>query len=286
MTSAGSRPIGVFDSGVGGLTVLRALHERLPHESFVYLGDTARLPYGTKSPETVARYAQQAAAVLVQRDIKLLVVACNTASAVAVEVLRTQLAPLPVIGVIEPGADAACAASASGRIVVIATEGTVRGNAYERAIASRRPDARVTARACPLFVALAEEGWVDGHVPEAVAHAYLDDLVGLGTDNDCLVLGCTHFPVLAGVLRSIVGSGVVIVDSARTTADAVDRLLAHHGLGAPAIVPAGALVGQGAGSGRARTQLLATDDRERFARVGARFLGFELASSEVALVDL
>jgi glutamate racemase len=286
MTSAGSRPIGVFDSGVGGLTVLRALHERLPHESFVYLGDTARLPYGTKSPETVARYARQAAAVLVQRDIKLLVVACNTASAVAVDVLRTQLAPLPVIGVIEPGADAACAASASGRIVVIATEGTVRGNAYERAIASRRPDARVTARACPLFVALAEEGWVDGLVPEAVAHAYLDDLVGLGTDNDCLVLGCTHFPVLGGVLRSIVGSGVVIVDSARTTADAVDRLLAHHGLGAPAIAPAGALVGHGGGSGRARTQLLATDDRERFARVGARFLGFELASSEVALVDL
>jgi glutamate racemase len=271
------RPIGVFDSGVGGLTVLRALQERLPHESFVYLGDTARLPYGTKSPETVARYARQAARVLVDRDVKLLVVACNTASAVAVEALRAELEPLPVVGVIEPGAVAACAASTRGRIVVIATEGTVRGGAYERAIAARRSDARVTARPCPLFVALAEEGWVDGPVPEAVARAYLDDLVGDEADNDCLVLGCTHFPVLASVIRRVVGSRIAIVDSARTTADAVARRLVAEDL----LTPAAA-----GGASGSQTVLLATDGRERFARVGARFLGIELASHEVDLVDL
>lgn len=278
------RPIGVFDSGVGGLTVLRALHERLPHESFVYLGDTARLPYGTKSPQTVARYAQQAARVLVDRDIKLLVIACNTASAVALEALRSALAPLPVVGVIEPGADAACAASVSGRIVVIATEGTVRGGAYERAIASRRPEALVTARPCPLFVALAEEGWVEGAVPEAVAHAYLDDLMVEGSTNDCLVLGCTHFPVLGNVLRAVVGPGVSIVDSARTTAEAVRRLLDHHQLHAPSDAPGPQ--SRGERRGPARTELLATDDRERFARVGTRFLGISLDSNEVDLVDL
>ena len=281
-----SWPIGVFDSGVGGLTVLRALHDRLPDETFVYLGDTARLPYGTKSPETVVRYARQAARALVDRNIKLLVIACNTASATAVEVLRAELAPLPVLGVIEPGAEAACAASVTGRIVVIATEGTVRGGAYERAIATRRPDAHVIARPCPLFVSLAEEGWVEGPVPEAVARAYLDDLAGAGlapggTASDCLVLGCTHFPVLTDVLRGVVGSGVAIVDSARTTADAVDRLLAQHRLHAPR---ASGLVPEARGAGR--TVLLATDDRERFARVGSRFLGLPFDSSRVDLVDL
>jgi glutamate racemase len=280
------RPIGVFDSGVGGLTVLRALHERLPDESYVYLGDTARLPYGTKSPETVVRYARQAARALVDRDVKLLVIACNTASATALEVLRSELAPLPVLGVIEPGAEAACAASTSGRIVVIATEGTVRGGAYERAIASRWADARVTARPCPLFVALAEEGWVKGPVPEAVAHAYLDDLLGPTADaevgSDCLVLGCTHFPVLADVLRTVVGRGVVIVDSARTTAAAVDRLLEHHRLRAPILTQAAGLEPRVA----ARTRLLATDDRQRFASVGSQFLGIPLDPSQVDLVDL
>jgi glutamate racemase len=276
-TSPQRRPIGVFDSGVGGLTVLRALQERLPDESFIYLGDTARLPYGTKSPDTVARYARQAARVLVDRDVKLLVVACNTASAVAVEALRSELAPLPVLGVIEPGAAAACTASTRGSIVVIATEGTVRGGAYERAIAALRPDARVKARPCPLFVALAEEGWVDGPVPEAAAQAYLGDLFGGEPEDDCLVLGCTHFPLLTGVIRAVVGSEIAIVDSAGTTADAVAALLATGGLLAPH---------PGRGSGRARTRLLATDGRERFARVGARFLGVELQPDEIELVDL
>jgi glutamate racemase len=276
-------PIGVFDSGVGGLTVLRALRAHLPHESFLYLGDTARLPYGTKSAGTVTRYARQAAQVLVDRGIKLLVVACNTASAVAVDDLAQRLAPLPVVGVVEPGAAAACAASSHGRIAVIGTESTIRGGAYERAIARRRPSAAVVGRACPLFVALAEEGWCDGPIPEAVAERYLGDLRPAADDPhaiDCLVLGCTHFPVLRPAVAAVMGPEVTLVDSAETTARAVAGLLAEAGMAAPS--PDG-------GSGRAgegSLTLLATDGPERFARVGARFLGLPLEPDAVALVDL
>ena len=184
-----SLPIGVFDSGVGGLTVLRALREALPHESFVYLGDTARLPYGTKSPGTVQRYARQAAQALVDRGVKLLVLACNTVSAVAVEPLRAHFGPLPVVGVVEPGAEAACAASATGHILVTGTEGTIRGGAYERAIRAQRPDARVTGQACPLFVALAEEGWTHGEVPRLAARRYLEPALAADPNIDCIVLG-------------------------------------------------------------------------------------------------
>jgi glutamate racemase len=276
----GSRlaPIGVFDSGVGGLTVLRALRAHLPHESFLYLGDTARLPYGTKSPHTVTRYAQQAAQVLVDRGIKLLVIACNTASAVAVDDLAQRLHPLPVVGVVEPGAVAACEASVHGRIAVIGTESTIRGGAYERAIARRRPSASVVGRPCPLFVSLAEEGWCDGPIPEAVAERYLGDLRPAAGDPaaiDCLVLGCTHFPVLRPALAVVMGPGVTLVDSAETTARAVAGMLARAGLA----------VGSAVASGGAVT-LLATDGPERFARVGARFLGLPLKPDAVTLVDL
>jgi glutamate racemase len=269
-------PIGVFDSGVGGLTVLRALRARLPHESFVYLGDTARLPYGTKSPQTVTRYARQAAQVLVDRGIKLLVIACNTASAVAVDDLAERLHPLPVVGVVEPGAAAACEASTHGRIAVIGTESTIRGGAYERAIARLRPAATVVGRPCPLFVALAEEGWCEGPIPEAVAARYLGDLRPAPDDPaaiDCLVLGCTHFPVLRPALAAVMGPGVTLVDSAETTARAVAGMLARAERGTPARVGG-------------RVTLLATDGPERFARVGARFLGLPLAPDAVCLVDL
>lgn len=271
-----SAPIGVFDSGVGGLTVLAALRAHLPHESFVYLGDTARLPYGTKSPNTVSRYAQQAARVLVDRGVKLLVIACNTASAVALDDLAERLRPLPVVGVVEPGAAAACEASAHGRIAVIGTESTIRGGAYERAIARRRPEARVVGRPCPLFVALAEEGWCDGAIPEAVAQRYLGDLRPAPDDPssiDCLVLGCTHFPVLRPAVAAVMGPGVALVDSAETTARTVAGALAGSGLAAPAGAPGG-------------VTLLATDGPERFARVGATFLGLPLRPDAVALVDL
>ncbi len=273
---ASNAPIGVFDSGVGGLTVLRALRQLLPSEQFVYLGDTARLPYGTKSADTVRRYALQAGAVLESQGVKCLVVACNTASSVALEVMTSRFAPLPVLGVVEPGAEAACAASRNGRIAVIATEGTVRGGAYEAAIRRRHPGTRVVSRACPLFVALAEEGWTDGPVVTAIAERYLGDLfAGPGADRpDTLVLGCTHFPVLAPAIRAVLPDGVTVVDSAATTATALATLLDGAGL---CRQPPG---GDGA------VRLLATDSAERFARVGGVFLGKELRPGDVELVDL
>lgn len=267
-----SLPIGIFDSGVGGLTVLRALREQLPHESFIYLGDTARLPYGTKSADSVVRYSLQAAEFLVARGIKYLVIACNTASAVAIDVLRERFAPLPVMGVIEPGAMAGCAASRSGSIAVIATEGTVNGGAYQRAIAAVRPQAVVIARACSLFVALAEEGWTDGHIAEDIAHRYLDDLFATAGGADTLVLGCTHFPALADALRKVVGPGVSIVDSAHTTAQHLrEELTAQQLLGTDPLP---------------KMTLLATDGPQRFAHVGSRFLGQDFGAGDVELVDL
>jgi glutamate racemase len=267
-----SAPIGVFDSGVGGLTVLRALRERLPSESFVYLGDTARLPYGTKSKDSVLRYSRQAAQFLVSRGVKYLVIACNTASSVAIDELRTAFAPVPVMGVIEPGATAGCAASRSGSIAVIATEGTVRGGAYQRCIAQIRPQSKVTAKACSLFVSLAEEGWVEGAIVEAIAHRYLDEMLAADSDIDTLVLGCTHFPVLIESLRKVVGSRVTIVDSAETTADELKAQLLAVNLQSHAST--------------GRVSLLATDGPERFARVGSLFLGAPVSASDVELVDL
>ncbi|MCR9163394.1 MAG: glutamate racemase [Nannocystaceae bacterium] len=268
-----SLPIGVFDSGVGGLTVLRALREALPNESFLYLGDTARLPYGTKSAKTVERYASQAAQVLVDRGVKLLVLACNTVSAVAVEPLRARFRPLPVVGVVGPGAQAACDATQTGHILITATEGTIRGGAYERAIRQRRPDAVVVGQPCPLFVALAEEDWTRGEVPELAARRYLEPRLEADPQLDTVVLGCTHFPVLAGVVETVVGEGVRVVDSARTTAAAVSALLDTAGLHRDA-------------SSEPTLTLLATDDAERFARVGAVFLATSLRPEDVELVDL
>lgn len=278
-------PIGVFDSGVGGLTVLRALREALPHESLLYLGDTARLPYGTKSPETVVRYAEQAARVLAGRGVKLLVIACNTASAVALDHLAAVFRPLPVVGVVEPGATAACQASRSGQIVVIATEGTVRGGAYERAIRARRPDAVVVQVPCSLFVALAEEGWVAGPIVEAIAHRYLDGPLAELPGADCLVLGCTHFPVLRAAISAAVGPRVALIDSAATTARAVAEVLAREDLARRPPDPAAAA------AAAPWTRFLATDAPARFARVGAVFFGAAPESHEdghhgVELVDL
>lgn len=282
-------PIGVFDSGVGGLTVLDALRRRLPGERFLYLGDTARLPYGSKSPETVRRYARQAAGKLVERGVKLLVIACNTASAVAVEDLRQAFAPLPVIGVVEPGAEAACAVSKTGHVLVTGTEGTIAGGAYQRALLARRLDLRVDAVACPLFVALAEEGWIDGPIVEAVARRYLKaELAGSARSRvDTLVLGCTHFPVLRGVLASVCGPRVTLVDSAETTAGAVARILAGGGLGGGGLGGGGLAGGLGSeGAPSAQLRFLATDAPARFARVGAVFLGHPLRVEDVELVDL
>jgi glutamate racemase len=292
-------PIGVFDSGVGGLTVLRALRSAMPAENFIYLGDTARLPYGTKSAETVVRYSLQCAAALVRRRIRCLVVACNTVSASALDALRAHHPTLPIVGVIEPGAEAAVAASASGRIAVIATEGTVGGGAYQAAIHRLNPAAQVTSRACSLFVSMAEEGWTEGPIVEAVAHRYLDPIFGDPTFQtkdapDTLVLGCTHFPALAATIRAVLPPQVNIVDSAATTAAAVLRQL--HGA-ATTNQPAtqnGAAAGDGATRYADRADpvaqgavcWLATDGAARFARVGSTFLGETLPAEVVEIIDL
>lgn len=251
--------------------MLRALRSQLPEERFIYLGDTARLPYGTKSAASVERYSIQAAQFLVSRGIKCLVVACNTASSVAIDTLRGAFAPLPVIGVVEPGAAAACASSRKGHIAVLATEGTVQGGAYQRAIARLRPDAAVYAQPCSLFVALAEEGWNEGPIAEAVARRYLEDVLR-DERIDTLLLGCTHFPVLTSTLTHVVGERVNIVDSARTTATVLVRELESKNL-----------LGHAQASA---LKLMATDGPERFARVGSRFLGEPFSAGEVEVVDL
>jgi len=257
--------IGVFDSGVGGLTVLNALHRRLPAESTVYLGDTARVPYGTKSSDVVVRYSRTNARFLLEHDLKLLVVACNTATAHALETLQREL-PVPVIGVVEPGARAAAALTRSRRIGVIGTAGTIASGAYQRALAAAVPGAEVVARACPLFVPLAEEGWTDGDVPRLVAERYLGDLRG---DIDTLVLGCTHYPLLAPVIADVLGPEVALVDSAEATAAAVEDTL--RGLGA-------------APEAQVRRTYYVTDVPARFPEIAARFLGH--APEHVEQVDV
>jgi glutamate racemase len=265
----------VFDSGVGGLTVLRAVRAALPNESAVYLGDTARVPYGTKSRDSVLRYSLQASRQLVERGIKLLVVACNTASALSLPELRAELAPLPVLGVVEPGAEAAVAASSAQRHLVLATEATVAQRAYTRAIRALAPRAEVEELACSLFVALAEEGWTDGAVAAAAAHAYLGPVTArLGVDRpDSVILGCTHFPLLAAAIRTEIGPAPSVVDSATATARSVTALLARDALATSA-------------RGRGDLRLLVTDGAARFARLGSRFLGETFAVSDVEVVDL
>jgi len=269
-----SRPIGIFDSGVGGLTVLKSIRETCPDEKLLYLGDTARLPYGTKSAKSVARYALQAAAHLQKRDIKLLVIACNTASAVALVDLQKELAPLPVIGVVQPGALAAVSARPAGRHLVLATEATVALGAYSRAIKALDAKASVSELACELLVALAEEGWTAGSVAESIVHKYLDGALDGSRHSriNSLILGCTHFPLLRPAIRLVVGNDISIVDSASTTATVVDAWLEQNGMRNR--------------SGNHALSLLATDGARRFARVGGTFLGTSLTEDDVEIVDL
>ena len=294
-------PIGIFDSGVGGLTVYRALHDHLPNERFVYLGDTARVPYGTKSLATVERYAVENSQFLAARGIKLLVVACNTASALALPAIRRAL-KIDVAGVIGPGARAAVAKRTGRapqrdcpagdparprsqqqveddgrRIGVIATESTVKSGAYEQAIKKADPGAKVIERACPLFVPLAEEGWADEDVARTIAQTYLKDL---RSQVDTLVLGCTHYPILRNVIQEAVGEQVVLIDSGEATAIEVKALLKEKGLAR--LTP---------GTGALDRQLCddldhfyVTDAAERFARVAERFLGSKPARLEAVEV--
>jgi len=267
-------PIGIFDSGVGGLTVYRALHERLPSERYVYLGDTARVPYGTKSLSTVERYAIENARFLEARGVKLLVVACNTASALALPAIRRGVS-VPVVGMIEPGARAAVGvASEPGRVGVIATESTVKSGAYREAIRGLAPGVEVTERACPLFVALAEEGWAETDVARAVAEEYLREL--REREVSALVLGCTHYPILRRVIQESVGAGVRLIDSGEAAAEAVEDLIEREGLRRTATQELRDLREAGA---RERflcddlDHFYVTDAAERFAHVAERFLG-------------
>lgn len=260
--------IGIFDSGVGGLTVLKEIVKALPQEDTIYLGDTARVPYGTKSPETVTRYSRQIAAFLVRRDIKLLVVACNTASAVSLEALEAGL-PIPVVGVIEPGARRAVAVTRSGKVGVIGTEGTIKSSAYTRAIKRLAPEIEVLTQPCPIFVPLAEEGWTDNEVARLTSLRYLQTLKDAGVDT--LVLGCTHYPLLKKVIAEIMGPDVCLVDSAEETARTVADILAERDLLRPA-------------TEKGNHHYYVTDVPAGFIKVGNRFLGGQLG--DVYQVDL
>ncbi|OQB41457.1 MAG: Glutamate racemase 1 [Candidatus Hydrogenedentes bacterium ADurb.Bin179] len=256
--------IGIFDSGVGGLTVFRRIEQALPRESLVYLGDTARVPYGSKSGATVVRYAKTCAKLLLQRDIKMLVVACNTASAYALDALRDNL-DIPVIGVIEPGAKAACRHTQTGRVGVIGTRGTISTGSYEKIIRQLRPDCLVYSKACPLFVPFAEEGWTSGPAIHEIAETYLGDL--LKNEIDTLVLGCTHYPLLSDVIAEVAGEAVTLVDSAGETARAVAATLEASGLVNTAVA-------------RGTLSFLVTDGHTHFREMGEQFLGHPLDTVE------
>ncbi|HLW54513.1 MAG TPA: glutamate racemase [Candidatus Angelobacter sp.] len=257
--------IGVFDSGFGGLTVLRELRARLPEANYFYFGDTAHLPYGAKSVRAVAKYAIASAHFLEQQGIELLVVACNTATALALDDIRAAVR-VPVVGVVEPGSERTAAVSKSKRAAVIATEATVGSHAYRRALQGFGIEA--TEKACPLFVPLIEEGWVDHPVTEQVAHIYIDEVFRDGAhEADVLLLGCTHYPLIRPVLRRIVPERVEIVDSAESTAACVTGMI-------------GQLRGSGAGSLRC----FATDSVEKFRRLGQKFLGCPIKNVE--LIDI
>ena len=257
-------PIGVFDSGLGGLTVVHALLERLPAESLVYVGDTARIPYGPKSPDTVRRYAKQIAEFLVEQGVKAIVVACNTATAHALDVLRETVS-VPVIGVIAPGARAAARSSRGGPVGVIGTAGTIASGAYERAIHAENSSIEVHAVACPLFVPLVEEGWVDHPATRLIAHEYLAPLRLAHVDT--LVLGCTHYPLLAPTLQAEMGPDVRLIDSAAETAAATLQLLSERELLCALMhLPA--------------HRFIASDAPERFLTLGRRFLGSTITNVE------
>ena len=267
-----SKPIGVFDSGIGGLTVLKALRAELPHENFVYLGDTARLPYGTKGETTVIDYSRQALATLSRYDIKLLVVACNTVSALALSVLQQAYPDLPMLGVLKPGAKMIAQKTQSGVVGLLATESTIHSKNYLKAIYAERPGIDVVAKACPLFVALAEEGWCDNTVAHAVAEIYLAPLKAK-KKLDAVLLGCTHFPVLKQTIQSVLGETVLVLDSAALVRKEVSHCLTQCALHTPC-------------DQIGTMQFLVTDLPERFARMAEFFFGVAIVSQTIELINV
>lgn len=266
--AAKSAPIGVFDSGIGGLTVVREIIKRLPRENIIYLGDTARVPYGTKSGRTVAAYSLNNARFLQSKGIKMLVVACNTSSAVSLPSLGGEL-DIPVIGVIEPGARKAAVTTKSGRVGVIGTPSTIKSSAYKKALEAVSEELEVYSKACPLFVPLADEGWTEGEITELIAKEYLAPLKE--HDIDVLVLGCTHYPLLKNTIQKVLGGGVTLVDSAEETAKEIERVLGEKNL-------------LNTGGGTPSREYYLTDVSDSFVSVAGRFLGEKIESIE--MVDI
>ncbi len=270
-------PIGLFDSGIGGLTVLRALKEILPHENYIYLGDTARLPYGTKSQETIIKYALQCTEKLMENNLKLLVMACNTVSSVALPSLKEKYPEVMIIGVVKPGANAACKASKNNSIAIIGTESTINGKAYEREILAINPMAKIVAKPCPLFVPMAEEGLVEGRLAEEIAHHYLAEIFAKKQNcPDTLVLGCTHFPLLRNAIKNTIGENINLVDSAQTTAEKVHDFLKSKNM-LNSATPA---------ENTNQFKFMTTDDVIKFKNIGEMFLGLKLNEKNIELVDL
>jgi glutamate racemase len=260
------KAIGIFDSGIGGLTVLKEIIAKLPHEKIIYLGDTARVPYGIRSAETVMRYSFENTDFLLSQEIKMLVIACNTASAISLDAVKKEF-PLPVIGVLEPGARAVVAATKARKVGVIGTEATINSGAYEKAIKLLAPDIEVYSLACPLFVTLAEEGWTDNDIAALVTKKYLAPL--LNTGIDALVLGCTHYPLLKDVIGEVAGPDIILIDSASETAQEVADVLAK-------------LRWRGIAQGEGQRRFFVTDSPSRFEMIGKRFLGvFSLCAEQV-----
>jgi glutamate racemase len=258
-------PVGIFDSGIGGLTVARAIYERLPNESTIYFGDTARVPYGPKSPETVKRYSLEILHWLLDQKVKAVVIACNTSTAHALRALQ-EATPVPVLGVIKPGARAAIDSGGPGPIGVIGTAGTIASDAYNRAIQALAPGVPVIQRACPLLVPLVEEGWFDHPATEMVAAEYLRDLREACVRS--LVLGCTHYPLLRPLLQRVMGPEVKLIDSGQATAVALETILVDRTLAAPS-------------GAKVQHRFVVSDDEARFRQVGSRFIGERLGRAEV-----
>jgi glutamate racemase len=263
-----SSPIGVFDSGIGGLTVVRELIRLMPSESVIYLGDTARVPYGIRSPETVRRYAREGMGFLLSKGVKLLVVACNTVSAVGLDELSRE-ASVPVIGVLEPGSRAAARKTVNGKVGVIGTQATIKSSAYVKAIHAVKDGIEVSTQACPLFVPLVEEGWLEGQVPELAAEKYLEGLKSSGVDT--IVLGCTHYPLLKPVISRVMGPDVQLIDSAAETANEVWERLQSMGL-------------ESRGNETPLREFFVTDSPDGFKSVGDRFLGQSIG--DISMVKL
>jgi glutamate racemase len=289
-----SRPIGVFDSGLGGLTVAKEIFRLMPRERIIYLGDTARVPYGGKSEETIRRFGLQDARVLLDLNVKMLIVACNTVSSVAIDYLERNIKEVPVIGVVLPGARAAATRSAAKRVGVIGTAATVRSGAYAKAINSIAPDIKVYAKPCPLFVPLVEEGLIDNDITRLTVQHYLYEMVDLGID--CLILGCTHYPILMEVIQSTVGNRIQLVDSALWTAKEAHHIMKALGAEYPAPITPGLTdpkeqpkkAGQfsvEASEGFAASRFLVSDVTPNFESVAETLLGAGLPSIEKVSVE-